>query len=112
MGEMIPGAGSRVFGVRDPGSAARYRLRSRRSTQIIGAVLGEPAAKKVMGVMVLKCRKCNLVIAPEDPLITICCGSPSKFEKCEIAWHARCAPMMVRQYVPETKGGFQLERRE
>ena len=32
MGEMIPGAGSRVFGVRDPGSAARYRLRSRRST--------------------------------------------------------------------------------
>jgi hypothetical protein len=111
MGEMIPGAGSRVFGVRDPGSAARYRLRSRRSTQIIGAVLGEPAAKKVMGVMVLKCRKCYLVIAPEDPMITICCGSPSKFERCEITWHARCAPMMVRQYVPETKGGFQLERR-
>jgi hypothetical protein len=65
-----------------------------------------------MGVMVSKCRKCNLVIAPEDPIITICCGSPSKFEKCEITWHARCAPMMVRQYVPETKGGFQLERRE
>ena len=65
-----------------------------------------------MGVMVLKCRNCNLVIAPEDPMITICCASPSKFEKCEITWHARCAPMMVRQYVPETKGGFQLERRE
>ena len=80
--------------------------------QVIGAVLGEPAAKKVMGVVVLKCRKCNLVIAPEDPMITISCGSPSKFEKCEISWHARCAPMMVRQYVPETKGGFQLERRE
>ena len=73
---------------------------------------GEPAAKKVMGVLVLKCRKCNWVIAPEDPIITICCGSPSKFEKCEITWHARCAPMMVRQYVPETKGVFQLERRE
>jgi hypothetical protein len=120
MGEMIlltchvkqPGVRSCVLGVRDPGSAARCRLRSRRSTQVIGAVLGEPAAKKGMGVMVLKCRKCNLVIAPEDPIITICCGSPSKFEKCEITWHARCAPMMVRQYVPETKGGFQLERRE
>jgi hypothetical protein len=52
--------------------------------------------------VVLKCRKCNLIIAPEGPIITICCGGPSKFEKCEITW---------RQYVPETKGGFQLERR-
>jgi hypothetical protein len=35
----------------------------------------------------LKCRKCDLAIAPEDPIVTICCGSPSKFEKCEITWH-------------------------
>jgi hypothetical protein len=62
--------------------------------------------------VVLKCRKCNLVIAQEDPIITICCGSPSKFEKCEITWHTRCAPMIVRQYVPETKGGITLQRGE
>jgi hypothetical protein len=63
-------------------------------------------------VVVLKCRKCNLVIAPEDPIITICCGSPSKFEKCEITWHTRGAPMIVRQYVLEAKGGITLPRRE
>ena len=60
----------------------------------------------------MKCRKCSLVIAPEDPIIMITCGSPSRFEKCEITWHARCAPMIVRQYVPETKGGFALNRVE
>src|SRR4029453_9242452 len=94
----------------------RYRLRSRRSTQVIGAVLVSPderaasrRRRRRWRGTVLKCRKCNLVIAPEDPIITICCGSPSKFEKCEITWHARCAPMMVRQYVPETKGGFALQ---
>ena len=62
--------------------------------------------------MVLRCRKCGLVIAPEDPIITICCGSLSKFEKCEIIWHTRCAPLIVRQYVPESKGGFTLQRGE
>jgi hypothetical protein len=39
-----------------------------------------------MGVVVLECLKCNLVIAPEDPIITLSCGSPSKMEKCEFAW--------------------------
>ena len=68
------------------------------------------SSKKVMGVVVLKCRKCKLVIAPEDPIIMITCGSPSRFEKCEITWHARCAPMIVRRYVPE--GGFALQGRE
>jgi hypothetical protein len=72
-------------------------------------VVPHESSKKVMGVVVLKCRKCNLVIAPEDPIIMITCGSPSRFEKCEITWHARCAPMIVRQYVPETKGGFALQ---
>ena len=72
-------------------------------------VIRHESSKKVMGVVVLKCRKCNLVIAPEDPIIMITCGSPSRFEKGEIAWHARCAPMIVRQYVPETKGGFALQ---
>jgi hypothetical protein len=65
-----------------------------------------------MGLVMLRCRKCNLVIEPEDPINTIYCGSPSKFEKCEITWHAQCAPMIVRQYVPETKGGFTLQRGE
>jgi hypothetical protein len=56
----------------------------------------------------LKCRKCSVVIAAADPIIMITCGSPSRFEKSEITWHARCAPMIVRQYVPDTKGGFAL----
>jgi hypothetical protein len=34
----------------DVRATKRYRLRSPRSTEVIGAVLGEPAAKKVMGV--------------------------------------------------------------
>ena len=60
----------------------------------------------------MKCRKCSRVIAPEDPIIMITCGSPSKFEKGEITWHVDCAPMIVRQYVPETKGGIRLQRPE
>jgi hypothetical protein len=37
---------------------------------------------------------------------------PVQVRDVRITWHARCAPMMVRQYVPKTKGGSQLERRE
>src|SRR4029450_2843268 len=59
-----------------------------------------PCGKKVLGLVEVRCRKCSLVIEPEDPIITIYCGSPSKFEKCEITWHPQCAPMIVRHYVP------------
>ena len=72
-------------------------------------IVPDESSKTAMGVIVLKCRKCSLVIAPEESIIMITCGSPSRFEKCEITWHARCAPMIVRQYVPETKGGFALQ---
>ena len=65
-----------------------------------------------MGLVMLRCRKCNLVIEPEDPIITIYGGSPSRFEKGEITWHVDCAPMIVRQYVPETKGGIRLQQPE
>jgi hypothetical protein len=62
--------------------------------------------------LVLECLKCKLVIAPEDPIITISCGSPSRFEKCEITWHARCAPMIVRQHIPPAKGGITVVEKQ
>ena len=86
-------------GVRYPGSRGRYRLVSSRSTRVID---------KVMGVVVLKCRKCNLLVAPEDLVIILDGFPPESVEKGEITWHARCAPRIVREHIPPTKGGMTL----
>lgn len=59
----------------------------------------------------LECRRCKLAIAPEDPIITIACGSPSKMEK-EITWHVQCAPMIVRQHIPPAKGGITVVEKQ
>ena len=62
----------------------------------------------MMGVVVLKCRKCNLMVAPEDLVIILDGFPPESVEKGEIAWHARCAPRIVREHIPPTKGGITL----
>jgi len=61
-----------------------------------------------MGVVVLKCRKCNLLVAPEDLVIILDGFPPESVEKGEIIWHARCAPRIVREHIPPTKGGTTL----
>jgi hypothetical protein len=60
--------------------------------------------------MALQCRECKRVIEPTEAVIVIRCGTLSDMEKCESAWHAWCAPMLVRQYVPPAKGGFTLRK--
>ena len=59
-----------------------------------------------MGVVVLKCRKCNLLVASEDLVIILDGFPPESVEKGEIAWHARCAPRIVREHIPPTKSGI------
>jgi hypothetical protein len=67
---------------------------------------------KVMGVVVLKCRKCNLMVAPEDLVIILDGFPPESVEKGEITWHARCAPRIVREHIPPTKGGITLSKKQ
>jgi hypothetical protein len=65
-----------------------------------------------MGVVVLKCRKCNLMVAPEDLVIVLDGFPPESVEKGEIAWHARCAPRIVRERIPATKGASTLLKKQ
>jgi hypothetical protein len=65
-----------------------------------------------MGVVVLKCRKCNLMVAPEDLVIILDGFPPESVEKGEIAWHARCAPRIVREHIPPTQGGITLLKKQ
>ena len=58
--------------------------------------------------MVLKCRKCNLIVAPEDLVIILGGFPPESVENGEITWHARCAPRIVREHIPRMKGGLSL----
>ena len=60
----------------------------------------------------LVCRNCARIIEPDDPIISISCGTPSKFEKCEITWHVRCAPIIVRQHIPPAKGGITVVEKQ
>jgi hypothetical protein len=55
------------------------------------------------------CRLCKGVIEPGDAIIVIGCGTVVNIELCENVWHARCAPRLVRQYVPPGKGGFTIQ---
>ena len=54
----------------------------------------------------MKCRKCKLMVAPED-LVIVLDGFPTEsVEKGEITWHERCAPRIVREHIPPTKSGI------
>ena len=54
----------------------------------------------------MKCRKCNLLVAPEDLVIILDGFPPESVERGEIIWHARCAPRIVREHIPLTKSGI------
>lgn len=60
-------------------------------------------------IAVLQCKKCQLVIQPDESVIAIYFGVPATGEIDEITWHARCCPPIIREYVPPARDGSSLE---
>jgi hypothetical protein len=71
------------------------------------------------GAVRLSCRRCRLVIGPDDPMVVVAVGTPATWlrpqavlDNLEVAagrWHWRCAPTAVRAYAPVFRphgGGF------
>jgi hypothetical protein len=56
--------------------------------------------------VLMKCRRCKQVIAPDDPMVVVATGKPRSWYRrvgerlftSPGKWHYRCAPNPVRQY--------------